>query len=312
MDLRANTGRRRRNEPETVNRIRNLSWIQNVAGMVRMSESDSAFSGGRDGEGQPASARFKGKVLLITGASQAGIGGAIAERFAGEGASVVLFAQEEPMDLLARLQGLKAEVVCTCGDLRHPDDVITAVETARDHFGKIDVVVNNAGVELLGPFEDLSDLKCETLIDVNLTGLIRMTRTALPYLSQPGGVIVNIASALALAGCAGLVGYSATKGAVVALTRSLALELAPRGIRVVAVAPALVQTPMVSRYAASLTPQVLAQLQASHPLGLGQPADVAAAVAFLASDEARWITGVALPLGWTPTLQLPMDHFLNV
>jgi 3-oxoacyl-[acyl-carrier protein] reductase len=130
-------------------------------------------------------------------------------------------------------------------------------------------------------------------------------------LSAPGGVIVNIASALALGGCAGFAVYSASKAGLVGFTQSLAWELAPKGIRVVGLAPGLVHTPMVHKHIAHLTPEVWAQVEACHPLGIGRPDDVAAAVAFLASSDARWITGVTLPLGWAPHYPLPTASMMG-
>jgi NAD(P)-dependent dehydrogenase (short-subunit alcohol dehydrogenase family) len=172
-------------------------------------------------------------------------------------------------------------------------------------FGKIDVVVNNAGVELARPLEKFSDADWKELLDVNLNGAIAVAQATLPYLPQPGGVIVNIASALGLAGCPGYSIYSASKAGLIGFTQSLAWELAPQRIRVVAVAPALVYTPMVHKYMSQITPALWQQIEACHPLGIGGPGDVAAAVAFLASSDARWITGVTLPLGWAANFPLP-------
>jgi NAD(P)-dependent dehydrogenase (short-subunit alcohol dehydrogenase family) len=122
-------------------------------------------------------------------------------------------------------------------------------------------------------------------------------------------VIVNIASALGIAGCSTFAAYSASKAGLIGMTQSVAAELAPRGIRAVCVAPALVHTPMLHRHIDSQTPEIMKQIEASHPLGVGTAHDVAAAVAFLASHEARWITGVTLPLGWLPAFPLPSEPF---
>jgi NAD(P)-dependent dehydrogenase (short-subunit alcohol dehydrogenase family) len=245
-------------------------------------------------------------VALVTGAGDRGLGGAIAERLAREGAAVVLGSRREPARLLRRLRKQKREVVWTSTDVASTDDVQRLIDSGMEEFGKIDVVVNNAGIEVTGPLTRLRDEDWQRLCDVNLSGVLRVTRAALPYLPQPGGVIVNIASALALGGCAGIAAYSATKAGVIGLTQALAFELAPQGIRAVAVAPALVATAMAWRQAAHLTEDVWDKVEACHPLGVGLPEDVASAVAFLASDEARWITGVTLPLGWAPSFALPV------
>jgi 3-oxoacyl-[acyl-carrier protein] reductase len=170
--------------------------------------------------------------------------------------------------------------------------------------------VNNAGVEIARPFEQFTEPQWAEVLDVNLNGAIRVTQASLPHLASPGGVIVNVASVLALGGCPSFSIYSASKAGLVGLTQSLAWEFAPRRIRVVAVAPGLVMTPMVRKHVNHLTPEIWARIESCHPLGAGLPHDVAGAVAFLASDDARWITGVTLPLGWASHYPLPVDQFM--
>jgi NAD(P)-dependent dehydrogenase (short-subunit alcohol dehydrogenase family) len=255
--------------------------------------------------------RFAGKVALITGASDRGIGGAIALRLAGEGAAVSLVSRSTPARLLKRLDKLGHGAVYSAGDVTNAADVRRAIDDCMGEFGKIDIVVNNAGVEIARAIDRFTDDQWRRVLEVNLHGAIAVTRAALPHLAEPGGVIVNIASALALGGCPGFSIYSASKAALVGFTQSLAWELAPRCQRVVAVAPGLVHTPMIHKHLATLTPEVERQIETSHPLGMGMPDDVAAAVAFLASEEARWITGITLPLGWAQHYPLPTEQFLS-
>jgi NAD(P)-dependent dehydrogenase (short-subunit alcohol dehydrogenase family) len=159
--------------------------------------------------------------------------------------------------------------------------------------------------------DKFSDDEWRALIDINLNGAINVTRAALSYLTSPGGAIVNIASALGLGGCPGFTIYSASKAGLIGFTQSLAWELAPKGIRVVAVAPGLVHTPMIHKHVSQLTPEIWAKIEACHPLGMGRPDDVAAAVAFLASSDARWITGITLPLGWAYHYPLPTGQMMG-
>lgn len=258
-----------------------------------------------------AAPRYAGKVALITGASDRGIGGAIAMRLASEGAAIAMFSRTAPTRLLKRLEKIDHGAVFTSGDVTADEDIRRAVDDCMGEFGKIDVVVNNAGVEIARALDKFNDDEWRQVLDVNLNGAIAVARAALPHLAEPGGVIVNVSSALALGGCPGFSVYSASKAALVGFTQSLAWELAPRQQRVVAVAPGLVHTPMIHKHLASLTPEVERQIEASHPLGMGMPDDVAAAVAFLASDEARWITGITLPLGWAQHYPLPTEQFLS-
>jgi 3-oxoacyl-[acyl-carrier protein] reductase len=260
-------------------------------------------------DGEPAArtpiARFAEKVALITGASDRGIGGAIAERLAGEGAAVVLASRSEPQRLIKRIERHEQGVVWTNCDVTLADDVRRTIDQCMENFGQVDVVVNNAGVEVNAPLDGMDEQAWRDVLEVNLAGAVRVAQAALVYLPSPGGVIVNISSALGQGGCPGFSVYSASKAGLDGFTQSLAWELAPRGIRVVGVAPALVYTPMVAKHIRSLTEATREQIEACHPLGAGSPQDVAAAVAFLASEEARWITGVTLPLGWAPHFPLP-------
>jgi NAD(P)-dependent dehydrogenase (short-subunit alcohol dehydrogenase family) len=255
--------------------------------------------------------RFARKVVLITGASEKGIGGAIALRLANEGAVVVVASRSEPTRLLEQLRDRHRDRDCqflSC-DVTREDEVRAAVADCRSRFGALDVLVNNAGVEHIGRLEEIDDATMAEILDTNLTGSIRMTRAVLPCLRSPGGVIVNVSSALSLAGCAGFSIYSASKAGINGFTQSLAWELAPRGQRVVAVAPGVVLTKMATGYREHLTPETAHKVRACHPLDVGLTSDVAAAVAFLASDEARWITGITLPLGWSPCIPLPVEEY---
>jgi NAD(P)-dependent dehydrogenase (short-subunit alcohol dehydrogenase family) len=252
--------------------------------------------------------RFAGKVALITGASDKGIGGAIARRLTSEGGSVSLLSRHEPVQLLKRLRKQHADhTLFSLGDICVPSDVTRAIDATLGQFGKLDILVNNAGIDESGSLEEFSDSQWDRVLEINLTGAMRMSRAVLPHLPQPGGVIVNVASALGLGGCQNFTAYSASKAGMIGFTQSLAAELAPRGQRVVAVAPALVITPMARRYSSELNLSTWDRLEKCHPLGVGLPDDVAAAVAFLASADARWITGITLPLGWMPSFPLPTD-----
>ncbi len=254
------------------------------------------------------SKRLNGKVAVITGVSDRGIGGAIAERLAEDGAAVVVLWMERPDRLINRLERRGRPYVETRCDVTNSASIKAAVDACMSEFGQVDILVNNAGIEDVHPFENGRDEVWERLLDVNLLGTMRMIRGVLPFLTEPEGVIVNISSVLGMAGCAGFGAYSATKAGLIGLTQSLAAELAPRRMRVVGVAPALVFTPMMQRHVAEGGAALEESLDQSHPLGVGAGRDVAAAVAFLASPEARWITGTTLPLGWMPNFPLPFGQ----
>jgi NAD(P)-dependent dehydrogenase (short-subunit alcohol dehydrogenase family) len=251
--------------------------------------------------------RFKDKVAVITGASLYGIGGAVALRLAREGAAIHLITRDEPGELLSQLSEYRAGASWTQSDVTNQSDIDRACDECLATYEKVDVLINNAGIDSINPFGELTDETWQTILNVNLTGVMRVTRALLPELEKTKGAIVNISSSSAMGGTAGLVAYSASKGGVNGLTQSLALELAKKKVRVVGVAPALIRTPMARKYVDDvLTAEKWEKMQDCHPLGIGKAEDVAAAVAFLASDEAKWISGVTLPLGWMPTYPMPL------
>ncbi len=254
--------------------------------------------------------RFTSKVAIITGVNDRGIGGAVSERLGDEGAALGILWHQRPDRLISRLQKRGIPFFDAKCDVTIQSEVNSAIDACMSEFGQIDILVNNAGVEVSKELENTTDDDWHRLIDVNLTGAMRMTRACLPVLTEPDGVIINIASVLGIAGCVGFPAYSASKAGLIGMTQSLAMELAPRGIRALCVAPALVHTPMIKKYVSNMNSSSQSKIATSHPLGIGTSRDVANAVAFLASEEARWVTGITLPMGWATSFPLPMEDLM--
>jgi NAD(P)-dependent dehydrogenase (short-subunit alcohol dehydrogenase family) len=237
-----------------------------------------------------------GKVALITGAAS-GIGRVSVAMFAEAGALVVASDRDE-----AGLAELGDGVLRVRADVTSGADVDALVAAALEAHGRIDVLLTSAGLGTIAdePQEvpDTPDDIWNRTLDVNLTGTFRMARAVVPAMAAGGGgSIVTFASVLGLAGLPGAVAYSASKGAVLAITRTLAVEGAPHGIRANALAPGFIETPMVTDYLPKLEDpeQSRLDLEAAHPLGrLGQPEEVAAAALWLASDAASFVTGAVL------------------
>jgi NAD(P)-dependent dehydrogenase (short-subunit alcohol dehydrogenase family) len=235
--------------------------------------------------------RYAGKAALITGASR-GIGLAIAARIVHEGGRVVLTARKTQglEDAVASLGG---SAVAVAGRADDPDHQAEALERVVTEFGRLDVLVNNTGINpAYGPLTELDEDVARKIMDVNVLSALSWTRQALRAgLGEHGhGAIVNIASVAGLHPSPGIAYYGVSKAALIGLTMQLAAELAPR-VRVNAIAPAVVKT----RFAAALYEQDEEKAASQYPLArLGEPEDVGAAAAFLASSDAAWITGQTL------------------
>jgi 3-oxoacyl-[acyl-carrier protein] reductase len=242
------------------------------------------------------SKKLAGKVAVVTGASK-GIGASIARHLADEGAAVVVnyASSKEGADrVVAEITGKGGRAVAVQADLARQADVRRLFAEALKAFGRLDVLVNNAGVYEFAPLEAVTAEHFHKQFDLNVLGLLLASQEAVRHFGPAGGSIVNISSVAATAAPPTASVYSATKAAVDAVTRSLAKELGPRKIRVNAINPGMVETE--GWHAAGIgESEFRKQVEAQTPLGrIGQPQDIAPAAVFLASDDSSWITGETL------------------
>lgn len=239
--------------------------------------------------------RLAGKIAVVTGAG-VGIGAAIATRFAREGANVYVTdingetAEQTVGDIRAG-GGLATAVVV---DVSKGQDVTALVRRLDSDHGRVDVLVNNAGILVRGEVRSLTDAEWTRLREVNIDGVLRLSRDALPILRKsPTASIINISSIMAQRGLRPLAAYTATKGAVTALTKGLAIEYAPFNVRVNSIAPGYIETAITNRLLK--LPQARKALVDKTPMGrLGLPEDLTGAAVFFASDDSLFCTGAEL------------------
>lgn len=248
--------------------------------------------------------RLAGKVALVTGASR-GIGEAISRRFAREGAAVALAARDEAAcgSIAQEIEADGGRALALETDVTDAGHIARTVAAVVSKWGRIDVLVNNAGLGGPTPLTDPDDTRWDAILATNLTAVFRMTRAALPHLSD-GARIINLSSVVGRFGVAGLGAYSATKHGVIGLTRTFALELAPRGITVNAMCPGWVETDMGragwkgvgERHGGTEEDGRRLAAQMAPLARIIEPDEVAGLAAYLASDDARSITGQAIVL----------------
>ena len=239
--------------------------------------------------------KLSGKVAIVTGGSR-GIGKATAILLAQNGASVVITSKDKTSLENAAKEVKNAKAIS--GDIRSMADVENVVKNTFETFGKIDILVNNAGIfPKVKPLHEISEEEWNDVIDVNLTGQFRFTKAAIPYLMKTNGCIVNVSSDAGLKSFENFEAdaYTASKGALVLLTKAWAVEYAKYKIRVNCVCPGIVETDMTKPHLGTEADREMAISE--HPIGrIGMPEDVAKAILYLVSDDSSWITGAILPV----------------
>ncbi len=245
--------------------------------------------------------RFEGKVVLVTGAGS-GIGRASAQRFYSEGANVFLvdINAEGLADTMVQMPDT-ARVQSMVADISLPEVCHATVTKAVEAFGQLDVLCNIAGILLTGRIEDITPEAWQRILQVNLTSVFFLCQASVPELTKTRGNIINMASTAALVEQAYSVPYGVTKAGVAMLTKSLSMELAERGIRVNAVCPGAVNTPLAAAasFPKDATPRLIDKLMSFY--GFAEPAEIASLVAFIASDEARYMSGSVVPIDGAQT-----------
>jgi NAD(P)-dependent dehydrogenase (short-subunit alcohol dehydrogenase family) len=240
---------------------------------------------------------FAGKVAFVTGAAN-GIGRAAALAFAREGAGVVAadVSEQGIQDTVRLIEGAGGRALAVGCDVTRAADVKAALDEAVETFGRLDFAFNNAGVEQpLTPAADLAEEEWDRIVDVDLRGVFLCMKHEIPLLlKQGGGAIVNTSSGAGVKGFAGQAAYCAAKFGVVGLTKAAALDYAQSNIRINAVCPGIVETPMMDRFSGG-TPEGRARVIAQEPVGrIGKPEEIAAAVLWLCSDAAAFVVGHAM------------------
>ena len=240
--------------------------------------------------------KLTGKVAVVTGASK-GIGAGIAKQLAAEGAAVVVnysSSKSGADKVVAEITGAGGKAVPVQADMAKKADVERLFAETKKAFGRLDILVNNAGIYGFSALEDVTEDYFYKQFSLNVLGLLLASQAAVKLMNSDGGSIVNISSVVSTLGFPNASVYSGTKGAVDSITRSLARELGPRGIRVNAINPGMVETEGTQSTGIAAS-EMRKQIEAQTPLGrIGKPQDIASAAVFLASADSSWITGETL------------------
>ena len=244
--------------------------------------------------------RFNGRVALVTGAAS-GIGRATAQRLADEGAAVFI-ADIDETGLGETAAAIPPERCASARlDVGDPANCQSVVDDCVARFGRLDVLCNIAGIPLCEHVTSITDAQWQRQLDVNLSGVFYMTRAALPELEKAGGNVINMSSSAGLVGQAYNAAYCATKAGVLMFTKALALEYAHRGVRANAVCPGMVKTPLTANFSVPEGAEMSLMMRLNSLLEGAEPGEIASAIAYLASDEARFVTGAALPIDGAQT-----------